>query len=49
MKGIASTGSWVLFDEFNRMETKIMNYLTQIITQIQNAVRAQVKLIYIED
>lgn len=34
MKGVAATGSWVLFDEFNRMEVKIMNYITQLITQI---------------
>lgn len=31
MKGVAATGSWVLFDEFNRMELQLMNYVTQLI------------------
>ena len=27
-KGVASAGSWVIFDEFNRMEPKILAFLS---------------------
>jgi dynein heavy chain, axonemal len=30
-KGIVASGSWVLFDEFNRQQLQIMNYITQLI------------------
>lgn len=28
MKGVTASGTWVLFDEFNRMEPQMMNYIT---------------------
>lgn len=33
-KGIAASGSWVVFDEFNRMDTGVLAYLSQVIIQI---------------
>ena len=33
-KGVSSSGSWVIFDEFNRMEPKILSFLSQIIINI---------------
>jgi dynein heavy chain, axonemal len=48
-KGVTSSGSWVLFDELNRMETGMMNFITQIVSQIQNAVRSHISYIMVED
>jgi hypothetical protein len=33
-KGIASSGSWVIFDEFNRLAPKILSFLSQVIINI---------------
>lgn len=33
-KGVASSGAWLIFDEFNRLDPKRMNFLAGIITSI---------------
>ena len=38
-KGLASSGAWVVFDEFNRMETHILSLISQVIIAIQNAIK----------
>jgi dynein heavy chain len=38
-KGLASSGAWVVFDEFNRMETHILSLISQVIITIQGAIR----------
>jgi dynein heavy chain, axonemal len=48
-KGVTSSGAWVLFDELNRLEVPMMNFMTQIISQIQNALRAHTSYIMVEE
>lgn len=38
-KGLASSGAWVVFDEFNRMDSHILSLISQVIITIQNAIR----------
>lgn len=40
-KGLASSGAWVCFDEFNRLDTQILSMLSQVIISIQGAIRNQ--------
>lgn len=40
-KGLASSGAWVCFDEFNRMEPRMLSLLSQVIISIQSAIRQQ--------
>ena len=38
-KGLASSGAWCVFDEFNRMETHILSLISQVIITIQGAIK----------
>jgi dynein heavy chain len=38
-KGLAATGFWVCFDEFNRMDPHMISMLSQVIIAIQGALR----------
>lgn len=48
-KGVASSGSWVIFDEFNRLNSKILSFLSQVIINIQNAVRQRQAFLYLDE
>ena len=47
-KGLASNGSWVCFDEFNRLEVNILSIISQHIILIQLAKRMKSKFITID-
>lgn len=48
-KGIAGSGSWMLIDEFNRMSPAMMNSIAVLVTQIQNALRQQLRFVNFGD
>jgi len=47
-KGLASNGSWVCFDEFNRLKINLLSVISQLIINIQKSKTAQAKFITID-
>ena len=47
-KGMAASGTWTCFDEFNRLQIEVLSIISQLIIVIQEAKHAKLQTITIE-
>ena len=47
-RGLAHSGAWACFDEFNRIEIEVLSVIAQQIVALQSAARAQLPSLIFE-
>jgi dynein heavy chain, axonemal len=48
-KGVCASGAWVCFDEFNRLESNVLSFLSSTILLIHNGLRAAQTFVHLDD